>query len=108
MPAPDVYIAAANERDIPGKSINSLLTNVVDNYATDSLTQETNRMREFANPENEMTDSGGFALLNAEKKGKKIIHDKTKPINYKGTLNFTPHHVINVVRKQRQNEFVAP
>jgi len=107
MPAPDVYVAAANIRDVPGKSINSMLTNVVDNYAIDSLAKETNRMRQCANPINEMIDSGGYPLLKAEEKGKKITHDKTKPINYNGAFNFTPHHVVDVVRKQRPHEFVA-
>jgi len=57
-------------------------------------------------PKKQIIDSGGFSLLNAEKNGKKIIHDKTKPINYKGAFNFTPHHVVDVVIKQRPHEFV--
>ena len=77
MPALDIYVAAANIRDIPGKSINNMLTNVVDNFATDSLTNETNRMLQCANPINEMIDSGGYPLLKAEEKGKP--EDKGKP-----------------------------
>jgi len=107
MGAPVIYCAGPNIRDLPGKQVDSILLNVVDYFATDYLTKETNRMLQYANHKNEMIDSGGFSLLNAEKNGKKIIRDKTKPINYKGAFNFTPHHVVDVVRKQRPPEFVA-
>ena len=89
MQAPDVYVAGANIRDIPGRTVNNLLTNVVDNFAIDSLTNETNRMRECSSPDNEIIDSGGYSLLKAKEKGKKVIHDKTKPIHYKGALCFS-------------------
>jgi hypothetical protein len=107
MGAPLVFCAGANIRDLPGKYINYMLVNVVDNLATDSLAEETDKMLKCANSINEIYDSGGFSLLMAEEKGQKIIHDKTKPINYEGAFNFTPHHVVDVVRKQRPHEFVA-
>ena len=107
MPAPDVYCAGANIRDLPGKKIDNMLVNVVRNYATDGLTKETIRMLQCANPLNVLLDNGGFSLLNAEKNGKNIIHDITKPIYYKGAINFTLQHVVEVVRKQRPHEFVA-
>ena len=107
MPAPNVYCAGANIRDIPGRNIDYMLVNVVDNYATDGLTKETIRMLQCANPLNVLLDNGGFSLLNAEKNGKNIIHDKTKPIYYKGAFNFVLQHVVDVARKQRPDEFVA-
>jgi len=107
MGALAVYCAGDNIRDLPGKNIDYVLTNVVDNFSTDGLAKETNKKLQYANSINEIIDSGGYPLLNAEKNGKKIIHDKTKPINYKGAFNFTPQHVVDVVRKQRPHEFVA-
>ena len=107
MAAPIVYCAGADVRDLPGKRVDSMLVYVVDYFATDNLTNETNSMLQYANHKNEMIDSGGFSLLKAEENGKQIIEDKTKPINYKGAFNFTPYHVVDVVRIQRSHEFVA-
>lgn len=83
MRPPVIYCAGANIRDLPGKYVNSILVNVVDNFATDSLTKETMMMLKVANPNNIMLDNGGYPLLKAEEKGKPIIHDKTKPIRIK-------------------------
>ncbi len=107
MGALHVYCAGVNIRDLPGKYVDSILLNVVDNFATDSLTKEAERMLKCASPRNFMLDNGGYPLLKAEKKGKPVLHDKTKPINYQGALNLTPHHVIEVVRKIWPHDFVA-
>jgi len=42
MGAPVIYCAGANIRDLPGKNIDYMLANVVDNFATDGLAKETN------------------------------------------------------------------
>jgi queuine/archaeosine tRNA-ribosyltransferase len=107
MGALHVYCAGANIRDLPGKYVDSILLNVVDNFATESLTKEAKRILECASPRNFMLDNGGYPLLKAEEKGKPVLHDKTKPINYQGALNLTPHHVIEVVRKIWPHDFVA-
>jgi len=107
MGAPVIYCAGANIRDLPGKQVGSILVNVVDNYATDSLAKETERIFECATPMNKMVDSGGYPLLEAEKRGKAILHDRTKPIKYQNCLNITPHHVVEIARKQKPDDFIA-
>ncbi len=107
MAAPDVYCPGPNIRDQPGKRVDSILLNVVDYFATDSLTAESGRMLDCANPINTIYDSGGFSILIAEESGKPFMHDETKPIIHNGVLNLTPYHVVDVVRKQRPHEFIA-
>jgi hypothetical protein len=107
MRPPIIYCAGPNIRDLPGNRVDSILLNIVDYFATDSLTAESNRMLESAAPSNFLIDSGGYSLLKQEEKSIRTYHIESEPIKYQGSLNLTPYHVVDVVKKQRPHEFVA-
>ena len=107
MPAPDVYCAGPNIRDLPGKKVNSILLNIVDYFYSDGETARTNKMLEYAAPENYIIDNGGYSLLKKEENGIWTFHIESEPIKYQGSLNLTPLHVVIVVKNQRPHEFIA-
>jgi len=107
MGAPVIYCAGPNIGDLPGKKVNSILLNIVDYFHSDGETARTNKMLEYAAPENFIIDSGGYSLLKKEENGIRTFHIESEPIKYQGSLNLTPLHVVIVVKNQRPHEFIA-
>lgn len=90
-----IYFVAGTSVDVlPGKHIGALLLNIPNNAATEKKIQESKNLIKVAQPRTVMLDSGGFQLLEAQRKGLDIIHDERAPIYQPGTINLTPWHLI--------------
>lgn len=102
----DVYHLAPN-------SVKGFLINVFSNGSSDQAINYTRRLIEYTGAEVVMLDSGGFTLLNAEKKGWAIGCDEQKEViqedkaNQTKKINLTPHHVVRAALALQPHIMVA-
>ena len=73
------FCAGADSNKLPEK-INGLLVNVPDHGANDRKIEKAKKMFEIARPQHFMLDSGGFQLLKAEEKSRKISFNTKLPV----------------------------
>jgi tRNA-guanine family transglycosylase len=89
------FCAGADPNKLPAKQINALLVNVPDHGANERKIEKAKKMFEIAQPKNFMLDSGGFQLLMAEEKSRKITFDPKLPVKHTlREINLTPKHVM--------------
>ena len=89
------FCAGADLRTHPGNPVEDLLLNTPDNGSTERRILRSRQLIEKLGARTTILDSGGYQLLQAEKKGKKIFSDPEKPFtNSKSTINLAPEHVI--------------
>ena len=90
------FCAGADPNKLPAKPINALLVNVPDHGANERKIEKAKKMFELAQPKNFMLDSGGFQLLKAEEKSRKISFDPKLPVKHTlREINLTPKHVMD-------------
>jgi len=102
------FCAGASFDDLPGKYVDAILFNAPNAFATDKRKEDTRRLMEKSQASKVMLDSGGFQLLNAEGKEKKISFDSTRPLKNSGKLlNLTPGHVVQAACELNPDIMVA-
>ena len=101
------FCAAANAVNLPGRSVEALLVNVVEHGATECRIEHTQALLRTARPKFVLLDSGGYSLLKAEEKGKKITTDPSKPIKNASTFNLAASHGIQSAVRLKPDEMVA-
>ena len=101
------FCAGTNREILPGKQVDSLLINVPQYAASDSMIRETVRLMKASRAKTIMLDSGGYQLLVAEGQGKKITCDYSTPIELSEKVNLAPKHVIDVARRLMPDIMVA-
>ena len=80
---------------LPAKKINALLVNVPDHGANERKIKKAQKMFELAQPQYFMLDSGGFQLLKAQEKSKKISFDPDLPLKHTSReINISSKHVM--------------
>jgi hypothetical protein len=90
-----VYFVAGVSVDVlPAKHIKSVLLNVPDNGRDEKAIKDARNLVRISRAKTVMLDSGGFQLLQAEKRGLGIGYDETGPIRQEGKINLTPWHVV--------------
>jgi len=102
------YCAGAEYHVLPAKRVNAILTNVPDNASSKAAVKETWRMFNAAKPQHTMLDSGGYPLLMAEKDGKAITFDGSRPVirnDYE--INLAPIHVVKAAALFKPDIFVG-
>jgi tRNA-guanine family transglycosylase len=89
------FCAGADPNKLPAKKINALLVNVPDHGASQRKIEKAQKMFELSRPEHVILDSGGFQLLMAEEKSRKIKFDHNLPAKHSSReINLTPRHVM--------------
>ena len=101
------FFAGVDERNMAGHRIKSILLNVPDHTQTEGSLTHTRELVKSASAKYVMLDSGGFELLQAEKKGLAISHNPKAPIVQRGKFNITPEHVIEAAQKLKPDIVVA-
>jgi len=88
------FCAGTNANILPAKDVDAILVNVPYNGIGNRAIDDTNLMFEYAACTYKFLDTGGYQYAVAEKEGKVIINDSSKPaICDKTTLNLTLKHV---------------
>ena len=89
------FCAGTNAGILPAKKTKSILVNVPYDGIDDSAINATNRMFDYAESEHRFLDTGGYQYSVAEKEGKKILCDPSKPVECSPeVLNLTVEHAI--------------
>ncbi len=89
------FCAGADPDKLPAKKLNALLVNVPDHGANQSKIEKAQKMIELSQPQHVMLDSGGFQLLMAEEKSRKILFDPKLPVKHTAReINLTPKHAM--------------
>jgi len=104
----EIFHAAADARSYPFTNAN-LLINTVRNAGTNGDVRETKQLLEIATPRHVFLDCGGSSIYYAEKKGKEILCDPSRPVYKKSKtkLNLTPEHVIKAAIEFKPRTIVA-
>jgi len=88
------FCAGVNMHVSPAKHIDAILVNVPHNGLDERSIKETKRMFVWAKARWKQLDSGGFQFAEAERKGRELMFDSTKPPECsKERVNLTPEHV---------------
>ena len=82
------FCAGADPDKLPAKKINALLVNVPDHGANQLKIEKAQKMFQLSKPKYVILDSGGFQLLKAEKKSRKILLDFWKILILKRILHY--------------------
>jgi hypothetical protein len=91
------FCAGADPNKMPAKKINALLVNVPDHGANQHKIEKAQKMFELSRPEHVILDSGGFQLLMAEEKARKITFNPKLPVKHTAReINLTPRHVMDL------------
>jgi queuine/archaeosine tRNA-ribosyltransferase len=89
------FCAGTNAGILPAKETNSILVNVPHDGSDDRAINATNRMLDYARSEHRFLDTGGYQYSVAEKEGKKILCDSSKPVECSPeVLNLTVEHAV--------------
>jgi tRNA-guanine family transglycosylase len=103
-----VYFVAGVSVDVlPAKHIKSVLLNVPDNGRDEKAIKDARNLVRISRAKTVMLDSGGFQLLQAEKRGLGIGYDETGAIRQEGKINLTPWHVVKAAMNLRPDIMVA-
>jgi tRNA-guanine family transglycosylase len=88
------FVAGAELKKRPHKA-NAYLLNAPANGCTPYRIEKAVTLRNSVRPEHLMVDSGGYQLLNAEKKGWQISHNPDRRLVYRSKeINLAPRHVM--------------
>ena len=80
---------------MPGKYVDSVLVNIVDNCSDEKNIKYTIEMLDWSNTNDIILDSTGFQLLQQEEAGKSITFNSNAPIKITDqSINLAPIHVI--------------
>ena len=101
------FFAGVDRKNMAGHRIKSILFNVPHHTQTKGSLNHTRELIKSASAKYIMLDSGGFELLQAQKKGGLISHDPEAPIRQRGKFNITPEHVIEAAQGLRPDIVVA-
>lgn len=94
------FCAGVNMHVSPAKYIDAILVNVPHDGLDERSIKETKRMFEWTKAKLTQLDSGGFQCAEAERKGRELMFDSTKPPECsKERVNLTPEHVIKAAVK---------
>ena len=89
------FCAGADPYKLPAKKLSALLVNVPDHGASQRKIEMAQKMIELSKPEHVILDSGGYQLLMAEEKSRKITFDRNLPAKHTSSeINLTPKHVM--------------
>lgn len=92
------FCAGVHLEVMPGKSVEAILVNAAQG-GTSGTIRDTIDLLQSSGAVYKACDSGGFQVLEAERGGKEISFDRTRPLECsKTTINITPWHVVNVFR----------
>ena len=94
------FCAGADPNKLPAKKLDALLVNVPDHGASQRKIEKAQKMFESSQPQYRILDSGGFQLLMAEEKSRKISFDPKLPAKQTAReINLTPKHVMEAAKK---------
>jgi tRNA-guanine family transglycosylase len=93
-----------NKRTMPASRVDALLVNVPEVRKSKSGLENTKSMIGRAHARYAMLDSGGFQILTAQEKGKRLTHDASRPLVLnKRELNIAPEHVLEAASELKPN-----
>ena len=88
------FCAGTNTHNLPAKNVDAILVNVPHNAFDKNSMDDTKFMFKYADVKWSQLDCGGFQFAEAEKHGKEITLDPTKPaVCSEKKLNLTTKHV---------------
>ena len=100
--------AGASVEVLPARYLEAILLNVPNNGISPSAIRSAKWMLRWTQAKWSILDSGGFQLYEAQRKGKKITFDPSKPIICTDTLvNLTPRHDVDVAIEIQPNIMIA-
>ena len=89
------FCAGGDRRTRPATNIVALLGNIPDNASSKRKIEKTKELYQITQPRHFMLDSGGYQLLRAEEKSKKISFDPELPVKCTSReINLSPKHVM--------------
>ena len=104
----DFFCPGANSTNIPGARIDRLFLNPLENGRTAARVAKSIELQGGAKPCHVILDSSGYDLWVAEKKGRRISNDPSRPMKSNSKeLNLAPCHVVAVATKLQVTEFVG-
>ena len=93
------FCAGVNLEVMPGRSVEGILVNAAQGGTSGTILRGTIDLLQSSGAIYKACDSGGFQVLEAERGGKEISFDSTRPLMCSKTgINITPWHVVNVFR----------
>lgn len=103
-----ISCAGTMNRTMPGKYVESILINAMDNAINEAEIKRTKQMLEWGNAKDVVLDSSGFALLQYELAGKEITSDPKKPLKRTDqSMNLAPVHVFEAAAKLKPKIVMA-